>query len=202
LATTKESNPKPKLEVAEDASVPERIEAVRSYLDARYGKLSDEELGKRIADVRSRLREVEQDLETADAGLSDALMRDEAEIADADLDAPVSARHYNKERERLSKLIPLRWRLRKQLAELDLAQRIRTGSENTDKARELLGKIEPTREEMRQLEAQIRVLEDERAMCLHAVREATAGLKNLTAQVVELQRPDLGNLTHYLGLDR
>ena len=50
----------------------------------------------------------EGDLETAEEGLSDALVRDEREIGEADLDAPVVAKHYNKERERLSKLIPQR----------------------------------------------------------------------------------------------
>ena len=57
MGKTREVKPKPRLEVSEDASVPETIEAVRNYLQERYGKLSDKELRDKIRDAQARLRE-------------------------------------------------------------------------------------------------------------------------------------------------
>ncbi len=66
---------KAKLEVAEDATVPETVEAVVEYLKERHGHLSDEQLAERTAEVQRSLREIEADLGTANEGLQDAPSR-------------------------------------------------------------------------------------------------------------------------------
>jgi hypothetical protein len=58
----------PRLEVKEDATVYERVEAVTEYFAARCGSLSDDELVTRKSEAAAKLREVEDDLDTADAG--------------------------------------------------------------------------------------------------------------------------------------
>ena len=198
---SKEKKRSPRLEVKEDATVAEQVEAVTTYLDARYGDLTDEELHARISEASVKLKEIEDDLATADEGLQDALAKDESEIADLDdLDAPVAAKHYQRERERLSRLVPKRWRLRKLRAELDLTWRLRRGVAEGKKARELYEKLQPLEEQMRKLEQTVRRLQDERRGALERGRDLTGPTKHLAAQVIELQTPDLGGLTLCIGL--
>ena len=200
MGKTREVKPKPKLEASEEATVPETIEAVGNYLQERYGKLSDKELSDKVRDAQARLREIEADLDTAEEGLADALVRDEADIAEADLDAPVVAKNYQRERERLAKLIPQRWRLRKMVAELDLAQRLRTAERKSKEACELYEEIQPLEQKLRELQDEVRLLQDKRTAAVHIAREATAPMKHLVSQVVELQRPDMSGLVRYVGL--
>jgi len=179
VGKTREVKPKPKLEASEEATVPETIEAVGNYLQERYGKLSDKELSDKVRDAQARLREIEADLDTAEEGLADALVRDEADIAEADLDAPVVAKNYQRERERLAKLIPQRWRLRKMVAELDLAQRLRTAERKSKEAYELYEEIQPLEQKLRELQDEVRLLQDKRTAAVHIAREAAAPMKHL-----------------------
>ncbi len=199
---TKERKAKPKLDpkALAEASVPEIIEAVQTYLVEKHGHLSEEDLVARVKDARARLADIEADLALSEEGLADALLKDEQALGESDLDAPVVAKHFQRERERLAKLVPQRWRLRKVVAELDLLHRMRVGARESERTEELARKIGPLEEQMRELEAELRRLQDERQGALYAAQGATGPMKQLAAQVVELQTPDLGGLARYVGL--
>ena len=64
--------------------------------------------------------------------------------------------------------------MRKMVAELDLAQPLRTAERKSKEARELYEEIQPLEEKLRELEAEVRHLQDERTAALHIARERLA----------------------------
>ncbi len=108
-------------------------------------------------------------------------------------------KHYQRERERLSKLISKRWRLQRTLVELELTARLRRNAAAAEESRKLAAEIAPLEEEKRQLELIIH-LQNRRQAAVLAERENQIS-KFMVAEVVRLQRPDLGNLVKLIGLE-
>lgn len=168
---------------------PVEDEPVELTLASHYQGYSVQELADANLKAEAALREVEEQLRTADSWLSEAMRKDET-LFSAETGGPEVARaapHYREAQERLAGLIPRRWALDRRAMALGLAARLAKLVELEQEIQTRHPEIAKREEEIQRLQDELNALRFEQQDALSERRDI-AITKHEAARYQELAR--------------